>query len=114
MFVTILGIAVCLLELLSNFGRYERLLLASVPLQIVFALLNMVCFVLWAMVTNVWTWFAAGLPFAIIAIVAAFGAAIAATQVVTLPAYVARPSHAGALVGQTAAPARREDGREKQ
>jgi hypothetical protein len=96
-FVTILGIVVCLGGLLANFGRYHRLLLAYVPVQLVFALLNMICFVLWAMVTEIWNWFGAGLAFALIAIITSFGAAIAATQVLTLPQYVSKPSHAASI-----------------
>ena len=97
MFVTIVGILVCLGGLLANWGRYHRLLLAYVPVQIVLALLNMICFVLWAMVTEIWNWFGAGLAFALIAIVASFGAALAATQVLTVPLYVSKPSHAASI-----------------
>ncbi len=90
----------CLGGILGAMGHYERLLLAFVPVQIVFAMLNMICFVLWAMVTELWNWFASGLPFCIIAILAAFGSALAATQVLTLPVFVSKPSNA-ALVKQT-------------
>ncbi len=97
MFVTIVGILVCLLGLIANWGRYERLLLAFVPLQIVMAVLNMICFVLWALVTEIWNWFGAGLPFALIAIAAAFGSAIAATRVLTMPVFVSKPSHSSSI-----------------
>jgi hypothetical protein len=51
-------------------------------------MLNIICFVLWALVTELWGWFGAGLAFSLIAIVAAFGAALAATQVLVLPQFV--------------------------
>ena len=93
-FVCIVGILVCLLGLIANFGKHERLLLAFVPLQIVFALLNMICFVLTAMVTEQYGWFGALLAFTLIAIAFCFASALAATQVLTLPTYVSAPSRA--------------------
>ena len=96
-FVTILGIVVCLGGLLANFGKYERLLLAFVPVQIVFAVLNMICFVLTAMVTERYGWFGALLAFNLIAILAAFGSALAATQILTMPLYVSSPARAAVV-----------------
>lgn len=95
--VTILGILVCLAGLLANFGSYERILLAFVPLQILFAVLNSVCFVLTAMVTERYPWFGALLAFTLIAILAAFGSALAATKILTMPLYISSPARSAVV-----------------
>ncbi len=50
-------------------------------LQLTVAVLNVICFVLWALVTELWGWFGAGLAFTLIAIAASFASALAATNV---------------------------------
>lgn len=64
------------------------------PLQLTLAIMNVICFVLWALVTELYGWFGAGLAFALIAIVFSFASALAATNVLMLPQYVSNVQRA--------------------
>lgn len=59
-----------------------------VPLQLVLAVMNIVCFVLTALVTERWGWFGALIFATLVAIVASFACALTATNVLMLPQYV--------------------------
>lgn len=87
-FVSVIGICVCLFQIFVNLGKYARLMLACVPIQITMAMFQIICFVLWALVAELYVIMAAGLAFCLIAILGHFGCALGATNLLLLPQYV--------------------------